>query len=116
MDHDVAAFRAAFQKEAKQTAIAMLDASSVAVDGALRSYGIAGGGFRLTDAAHKVARDPEALDGEVDKWGGPVGMGAVGGGRVPAPPGPPKGPRGPGRRSGGGLKGGWRCGAFRDPW
>jgi len=68
MDHDVAAFRTAFQKEAKQTAIAMLDASSGAVDGALRSYGIAGGGFRLTDAAHKVARDPGALDGEVDKW------------------------------------------------
>src|SRR6185436_1181136 len=68
LDHDAAAFRAAFQTEARQTATAMLDASSAAVDAALRSYGIAGGGFRITDAAHKVARDPGALDGEVDKW------------------------------------------------
>jgi hypothetical protein len=68
MDHDAAAFRASFQTEAKQTAISMLDASSVAIDAVLRSYGIAGGGFRLTDAARKVAKDPGSLDAEVDRW------------------------------------------------
>jgi len=68
MDHDAAGFRIAFQAEAKQVALAMLDASTVAVDSALRSYGIAGGTFRLTDAAHKVAKDPGSLDAEVDKW------------------------------------------------
>lgn len=68
MDHDAAAFRGAFQIEAKQTALSMLDASTAAIDSALRSYGIASGSFRLTDAAHKVARDPTVLDAEVDKW------------------------------------------------
>jgi hypothetical protein len=68
LDHDAAAFRAAFQTEARQTALAMLDASTTAVDVALRSYGIAGGSFRLSDAAHKVARAPDALDAEVDRW------------------------------------------------
>jgi hypothetical protein len=41
----------------------LTDASSIAVDAALRSYGIAGGAFRLTDAAHKVAKDPGSLNG-----------------------------------------------------
>ena len=68
MDHDAAAFRASFRNEARQTAFSMLDASTVAVDAALRSYGIAGGSFRLTDAAHRVAKDPGSLDAEVDKW------------------------------------------------
>lgn len=68
MDHDAAAFPASFQAEAKQTALSMLDASSIVVDAVLRSYGIAGGAFRLTDAAHKVATDPGSLDAEVDKW------------------------------------------------
>jgi hypothetical protein len=68
LDHDAAAFRAAFQTEARHTALAMLDASTLAIDTALRSYGIAGGSFRLTDAAHKVARAPDALDAEVDRW------------------------------------------------
>jgi hypothetical protein len=68
MDHDAAMFRGAFQVEAKQTALSMLDASTVAIDSALRSYGIASGSFRLTDAAHKVARDPGVLDAEVDMW------------------------------------------------
>jgi hypothetical protein len=68
MDHDAAAFRAGFQVEARQTALAMLDASTGAIDAALRSYGIVGGAFRLTDAAHKVAKDPDCLDVEVDTW------------------------------------------------
>lgn len=68
MDHDAAAFRSAFQVEAKQTALSMLDASTAAIDAALRSYGIASGSFRLTDAAHEVARDPGMLDAELDKW------------------------------------------------
>jgi hypothetical protein len=68
LDHDIAAFRAAFQTEAKHTALAMLDASTVAIDAALRSYGIAGGSFRLTRAAHNVAKDPASLDAEVDQW------------------------------------------------
>ena len=68
MDHDAAAFRAEFQVEAKQTALSMLDASSVAVDTVLRSYGIAGGAVRLTDAARKVAANPSSLDTEVEKW------------------------------------------------
>jgi hypothetical protein len=68
MDHDAAAFCASFRNEAMQTALSMLDASTVAVDAALRSYGIAGGSFRLTDAAHRVAKDPGSLNAEVDKW------------------------------------------------
>src|SRR5262249_18009240 len=68
MDHDAAGFRIAFRVEAKQVALSMLDASTVAVDATLRSYGIAGGTFRLTDAAHRVAKDPASLDAEVAKW------------------------------------------------
>jgi hypothetical protein len=68
MDRDAAAFRGAFRREARHTALSMLDASTVAIDSTLRSYGIASGAFRLTDAAHKVAREPGALDAEVDQW------------------------------------------------
>jgi len=68
MDHDAAAFRAEFRIQAKQTALSMLDASSVAVDTVLQSYGIAGGTHRMTDAARKVAANPDSLDAEVETW------------------------------------------------
>lgn len=46
----------------------MLDASTIAIDAALRSYGIVGGAHRLTTAAQHVADDPSSLDAEVDRW------------------------------------------------
>lgn len=68
MDHDAEAFRGAFRTETRHAALSMLDASTTAIDSTLRSYGIASGAFRLGDAAQKVARDPAALDAEVDQW------------------------------------------------
>lgn len=48
--------------------VAVKDGSCPPASSALRSYGIASGSFRLTDAARNVARDPDVLDAEVDKW------------------------------------------------
>jgi hypothetical protein len=68
MDHDIAAFCAEFRTAAKHNALAMLSDSAVAIDTALQSYGIAGGDVRLSRAAHNVAKDPDALDVEVENW------------------------------------------------
>lgn len=70
MDHDAAAFCAEFRIAAKHNALAMLSDSTVAIDTALQSYGIAGGDVRLSRAAHNVAKDPDALDVEVENWVG----------------------------------------------
>ncbi|MBK7537697.1 MAG: hypothetical protein IPI49_20445 [Myxococcales bacterium] len=62
------AFTAELRAEAARTATQMLDAATSELHQALTQYGLAGGTFRLSQAARAYLRDPDALPQIIADW------------------------------------------------